>query len=226
MKLFKKQETVTELAPSKTTTTIVTVVGTENGLIPFHIAHSLKNTKKADVLLIDNSISQSLFDAVPKIGDLGNGYEISVISNRQVTMDAFKKFDYVVVFLGYTKDSTYIEAADSIVLLSDYSKASRNFMVDFDNQEKPLQFVFFNKVTGRISEKLLIDSMEKIDVKAGTEIQSLEFTEEDAVGYISFQYDGFYPVGKMSKDYQTTMMTIIEKIHVPDVIEESEEETT
>lgn len=230
MGLFKKQKTAavaadSVLAPKKTATTIVVVVGAENAVYPFHIAHTLRNTKQADVVLIDNSVTQVLFDSVPKIDGVGNGFEISVVSNRMISPEAFQKFDYVVVYLGYTPDTSYLEIANSIIILSDYSRENRNFLTNFNAFGKPLQFIFFNRVTGRVTEKMMLESMRNVDIKSGAELQTLEFTEEDAVGYLSFQYDGFYPVSKMSKDYQNTMQTVIQKIAEPEIITEEEEPT-
>lgn len=214
MALFKKAAAVVKEAENKQDTKIILVVGAEHSIFPFHLAHSLKN-RGGDVLLIDNSISQDLFSAVPKDGEIGNAYEISVVSKRAVTMPTFKKFDFVIVYLGYTPDESYYDVADGIILLSDYTLVSRDYMAEFDAHNIPFQVVFFNKVTGRVSEKMLLDVMTKSPVKAGSEIHSLEFTEEDASGYIHLLYDGFYAISKMSKDYQSTLSALTNFVIAP-----------
>ncbi len=227
MKLFKKPEPEVQSVSQKSDSKVILVVGSENSLYPFHLAHFLKNAYTADVLLVDNSISQDLFEAVPRNGNIGNAYEISVVSNRSATPAAFLKFDFVIVYLGYNKCPEYYACADRIILLSDYTLKSRRFMTDFDPEGLPVDVVFYNRVTGRVSERMLLDSMQKYDVKAGTEIFSLEFTEDDASGYICFSYDGFYALSKMSKEYQHTIEQIVARIMANNKNEpaiESEEE--
>ena len=225
MGLFKKTVPVVETATDQQSTKIILVCGAENGLIPFQIAHYLRNHEKdSEILLIDNSTTQDLYKAVPREGNIGNAYEISVVSNRQVTMDAFKKFNYVIVYLGYIPvDSQeghntleYFDVADFVLLVSDFTLQSRDYMRHFDTHNLPLRLLFINKVTTRVSEKMLIDVMEDTILPSGTDVISLEFTEDDASGYIQFLYDGIRPLNKMSKEYQAAIATIAQDITKPD----------
>lgn len=208
MKLFSKKKEQLQQAAAKQQTKLIVFAGSENGLFPFLTAVSLKNNDN-DVLLIDNSQTHDIFMAVPKLGDIGNANEVSVVADRMITPDVFEKFDYVIAYLGYNYEQEYYEQANQFVLLCDYTLVAREFMRNFDPLKKPMRVVFFNRISNRVSEKSLIDVMKHCDIVTLGEYLSLEFTEIDGNAYISFLYEGYRSLSSMTKEYQKAIQTLV-----------------
>ena len=223
MKLFSKKTPVVQLTGTKPQSKLIVFAGTENCLPAYFTA--VKLHEQADVLLIDNSQTHDLIEAVPKSGEFGNANEISVAANKMITPEVFEKFDYVVAYLGYNYDEEYCQAADLIVLVSDYTLVSKKFMSDFDPKDTPVRMLFINRITNRVSEKLLLDSMKHYQVSDGDSVLSCEFTEEDAAAYISFLYEGYRNFSSMSREYQKSISVIVKDAVNGYQIAAQEEET-
>ncbi|ADL36217.1 hypothetical protein bpr_II280 (plasmid) [Butyrivibrio proteoclasticus B316] len=204
MSLFKKAAPVIQEAQDKSEPKLVVIVGSENSLFPLFIAQTITD-EDSGVLLIDNSRTQDLYEPVPKDNKIGNADEVCVVSNRIYSPDVFKKFDYTIAYLGYNVQDDYIENADFIIVLSDYTLVSRDFLAQLELKNKPARIVFYNKVSTRVTEKMLLDVMQKNTALDTDVIVSLEFTEDDANAYINFLYEGTRSISTASKDMRNAI---------------------
>lgn len=210
MGLFRKAKSNIYEATAKEDTKLILFEGTEKGIYVYHFVMQLAlNRPEADILVIDNSYSQDLFEAIPRDGKIGNIYGTSVLSQRRMTPDAFKKFDYVVVYLGECIDQEYILAANYTFVLSDYSIKSKKYLNAFTAPDTTdVQFIFINKVAPKVTEKLMLQDMTNYNVKPETELIVIELAEEDLVGYISWLYEGDRKFTSMSKEYTNAISAI------------------
>lgn len=230
MGLFGKKAAAPQIqsAFAKHESKMILFAGSEHGIIPYHVAMQLMMSNPAlDILIIDNSCSQDLFEPSLKEGDVGNVDGVSVLSARLITPEVFEKFDYIIAYLGLNYDEEYYNAADYVVLMNNYELSARRFFENFSIKETPVRMLFYNKINPRVTEKYMIDQMINYQIPEDLEVIALEFTEDDASGYIGFLYDGRRPLNKMSKDYREAIMTLakdITKGYDAGVIEESEDD--
>ena len=211
MALFSKKVKSIEPAEKKAETRIILFTGAENGLVPYHAAKLLLAANPGtDILLIDNSIGQDLFDPVPHTEEIGNADEIYVLANRSYTEEAFRKFDYVFVYSGLRAPGEYLQHADRVFVLCDYTPKNidRIAMLPLIKRDDPayISMLFLDKATGKIQEKSVLQKLPYAAKGMTCLISGL--TLEDKGGYIAFLHNGRQQLSSMSGDWKDMMAEV------------------
>lgn len=218
MGLFRTNKTLIEEAPDHPDSKVLVFAGLEEPLFPFHVSKLLKAADAGlDILLIDNSRQQGIFSSVPNDGEIGNTSDgIYVLANREITEDAFAKFDYVIVYLGTRMDSGYLGRADMLFLEHNYTPAATILLAGVPAvrpKEQKVAAVFFHRTGAKISERDILKQIpyiEKEDLAV-----SMDLAIEDQTGKLSFLYNGAQAIAPMSADWKGALSEICSLIQGP-----------
>lgn len=213
MSLLNKKKNVTkEAAEKKAETKIIVFTGSEKGIFAYHTALAVQTCNMArNVLVIDNSLKQDLFNACPHVGRIGSIGRATILSARQYTKEALQYFDLVIVYLGYNLDKEYIDAASKVYVMSDYSMTAKNFLSNIPlPKDGKCQMLFFDKATPKIKEKTFTFELENGVINEETDPDLVcESDPADLEGYAVWQFDGYRSLSSMSADYKEAICNIV-----------------
>lgn len=203
MKLLKKKNTAMPVQETRQEPKVILIAGSERSIYPFFLAMSLQAMGRS-VLVIDNSVSQDLFSALPKLGETATINDIPVLRLRKCTPEAMKQFEYTIVYLGYMGlEKEYAATADMAFIISDYTLISQKCMEEMVIPEgMPVRFIFDSKPSGRLNEDLIISKMKHYNSPAETEHYVLFVDERDMAGYLELLNAGYTTMKSMSKPFQ------------------------
>ena len=209
MKLFeKKVETTITPAEAKEIHSLYIFTGSENGMFAYHFAMALQAGKKSiSVLLIDNSEKNDLFNAVPHKDENGSVGTATVVRNRIFTPSANDKFDVTIAYLGYNIDKEYIDAADKVFIMCDYSPKSRNFLKTAQFPEGKCQMLFYNRCSAKLRENTYILDLPKNIIDKET-VMVCEDDIEDIGRYQMWELGESEKLSSMSEDYRNVVVSI------------------
>lgn len=182
---------------------IILIAGSERSIYPFFLALSLQ-ARGRSVLVIDNSVSQDLFSALPKLGETATINDIPVLRMRKYTPEAMAQFEYTIVYLGYMGlEKEYAAMADTAFIISDYTLISQKCVEEMIVPEQlSVRFIFDSKPSGRLSEDLIISKMKHYNAPADMEHYVLFVDERDMAGYLELLNSGYTMMKSMSKPFQ------------------------
>lgn len=212
MGLFNRKKTIVEDAPVKEKTRILVFYGLEQGLLPYHVALLLKSAEKgADILLIDNSRTQTLFESVPGQDGIGTVRDMYVLSNRAYTEEKVHCYNYVIVFMGENEDETYFSKATDLFVCSDYQpflikKMMSAPIIHGGEENSRLTSIFLDKVSNKIQEKDILKQLPYIN--KGDLCLTADISPEDHAAYLAFLYNGVQKLSVMSSDWKSIILEV------------------
>lgn len=196
---------------------VITFRGVEKCDIPYYIAKTLVSNNNK-VLFIDNSISSDMFSSLegyaqePSLG-ISKG-EIVFVKNSEPSPELCEKFDYIVYYIGMSKDITTL--GDNNYIISDYrahmiDKIRENFNPIFFN----VSFIMRDKISEKIKENVL---SELFGIDENKIAGYIFFDEKDYSNYINLTFNGIQGI-EVSSDMREALRFIL-----MDITKESESE--
>lgn len=175
----------------------------------FYISKML-NASNKQVIVIDNSVSQSVMEIARGINDATDNVvqndTMLFLSNIAYSNTFEENANFIIVYHGDNIDKTWIGKSSYTLLFTDFDKyyldnlkkCLKEADIDLSKCEGFMP-VFFNKFTRKINEKYILSSL-NINLKDLESIEEYELNEKTEGLRICLQYDKKIKYNKIPQD--------------------------
>ncbi len=209
---MKKTQTDKRPVNDALETKVITFLGAENGMFPYHVARLLQAARHdINVLVIDNSMSHDLFNMAPGDLDIRTIGKAIVLRDREFTESVFKKFDCVIVYLGETYDQDYVELASQIYFLCNYTPRMESLLAAAElPQDSRSNIIFFDKCTEKIKEEEFLSVVPKETFEDREKnVLVVNYDEKNAFARAEWIWGTHKSLKQMSSEYRVAISTIV-----------------
>lgn len=209
-------------------TRIISITGQEKCDIVFYLSEVYKGLKK-HTLVIDNSYSKDLFEAIRQNGDKEVEEKGFVVYTKDVdySSEAFENFDVIIFYEGYNPCANNLLHSQAVFIITDYAESSiRQIREAFEkegllnsriikNNETNFYYVLRDKMSKKIRDRVAF-SLFCDEVEKGSEyfklVGAIPFSNSDYYRYIDFSHNKRQNVRGASDDMKEVLIFILEEV--------------
>lgn len=192
---------------------VVSFCGIERGEFVYYMAALLSKEGKA-VLVVDNSFSNDIYDAV---GDYDQKQDfvvkqnITYVKNANYNRDNDGIYDFALIWHGMNIDEDELMQSDAVFLLPNYTPACLKALNQSIKNKEMITAVFLrdsiesNKITEKSVAEFLEIPLEKI---AGYMV----FDARDYENYLAFLYNGRQTFQNLTPSYNECLKLVAENL--------------
>lgn len=190
-------------------TKVLSFTGVECYDLILYIARVYKQLDK-QVLLVDNSTSQSLSHCVPGLVDVNAGTPVDfggMTATKHIVAPP-SNFDFVLIYTGKNAHEI-MDYADEIFLVTDYQKhnVAQLLNTELAEDEEPA-VIFRDRVTSKITPDTIMAKFTSCGFNVKT-LYALEDTTEDLASKVLCQYNTFDQFRKVSPSIKDLIIKVI-----------------
>jgi len=167
---------------------------------------------EGSVLVIDNSVSGDLYNAV-NIFDDSYAVEkeyVNYARNIKPSWILFNKFDFVLLYLGNNYDEKLMRDIKKVFVMPDYTPAELSRFTSLDPKTKKVcSLIMRDKASNRISDRAV---PEMLDINPVQFKGTISYDREDYCAYLSFVYDGNQKLKNLSPNYMEALAYVLASI--------------
>lgn len=190
-------------------TKVLSFTGVECYDLILYIARVYKQLGK-QVLIVDNSVSQSLSFCVPGLVDAkaGTPVDFGGITATKHIVAPPASFDFILIYTG-KHSHEIMDYADRIFLVTDYQKHNIEQLLETElaDDEEPV-VIFRDRVTSKITPDTIMARFTSNGFNVQT-IQYLEDTTEDLASKVLCQYNTFDQFKRVSSSVKDLIIKVV-----------------
>jgi len=194
---------------------VISIIGQEKCDIVFYLSEIYRYLNR-HILVIDNSYSQDLYNAVATVKNMDvieRGFVVYT-HNVDYSKEAFSVYDYVFIYEGLNPVKVNVENSEHVFIFSDYSEAlirqireALKGIISEGYTELPV-VILRDKASRKITDKLVHNKLEIKSILAGT----IPFNMVDYRRYINLSHNGRQTVKGISTGMLDALSYILAEI--------------
>lgn len=187
----------------------IAFVGVESYDLMIYLAKTI-DALNASVLLVDNSIDQSLTACIPglEMNNPGEPVDYNGITAVKSLEEIPEDFDYVLIYYG-KDESADLSFVNEVCLVTDYQKHNVQFLMDVQLDDEIYPFLIVrDRVASKITPESIYYELEELEIDREALI-IIEDSADDLNTKVMCQYNSLKGIGKVSDSIKNFIIAIL-----------------
>lgn len=199
---------------------ISSFVGIERCDMILQLAKLLRNAKAVlkengynNILVIDNTYSQELYNTVSIEGSTGvaDYRGITIVSGAGYTPREFIKYDHVLIFHGINIDKDLLTCSDNVFVITNYEKNLNKRIgkkMEAIELHKPVTVIYRDQIGHKVTEKN-INHYLSIPDRAVRSQTIVKFDQKDYMLYLALTFNGSQKIKNYSEGFIKALCAMV-----------------